>query len=153
MPRTTSDRIGNSTPQKTANSSATNSRLLNRKVASRDTTDSSRWSARSSGSRHTIIGTENPTTNATSASSQEPSVHRRTDSSQRASVRPVTSAAIANEYGTAMHTYPRYSVGGWMAMYGFCSDGSSPAGIDPAGAAANGEETNAAMPAKAVMTT
>src|SRR2546422_76003 len=51
VPCTSSDRIGNSVPHNTENAIPTNSRLLNRKLASRLTIDSSRASAVSSGSR------------------------------------------------------------------------------------------------------
>ncbi len=60
------------TPQQIAKQSASRSRLLKRNVASRETTDSSLWSARRSGSRHRIIDTEKAMTTARKPSSQGP---------------------------------------------------------------------------------
>src|SRR3989454_10542386 len=51
VPWTSSDRIGNNVPHSTENAIPMNSRLLNRKLASRLTIDSSRASAVSNGSR------------------------------------------------------------------------------------------------------
>src|SRR2546425_1610480 len=51
VPWTSSDRIGNNVPHSTENAIPMNSRLLNRKLASRLTIDSSCASAKSSGSR------------------------------------------------------------------------------------------------------
>ena len=51
VPCTSSERIGNRVPQRTENAIPTSSRLLNRKLASRLTMDSSLASASRSGSR------------------------------------------------------------------------------------------------------
>ena len=51
VPRTASDRIGNSVPHRTENAIPTSSRLLNRNAASRLSIDSSWTSASSSGHR------------------------------------------------------------------------------------------------------
>ena len=51
VPRTSSERIGNSVPHSTENAMPTSSRLLNRNAASRLTTDSSCTSALSEGQR------------------------------------------------------------------------------------------------------
>ena len=72
MPRTDSDSTGNTTPHRIAKASASSSRLLNRNVASRDTTDSSRWSLRSSGSRHSSSVVANASTTARNTSSAGP---------------------------------------------------------------------------------
>ena len=72
MPRTDSLSTGKITPHRIANANASSSRLLNRKVASRETSDSSRCSLRSIGSRHTSIAVENASTTARNPSSAGP---------------------------------------------------------------------------------
>ncbi len=38
----------------------------------------------------------------------------------------IISAPSANAKGTANPTYPRYSIGGWITISGYCSSGFSP---------------------------
>ncbi len=58
--------------------------------------------------------------------SQDTMVHLRIAWSQPTSRRFETSAAIAKANGMVMLMYPRYSMGGWITMPGFCSCGLSP---------------------------
>ena len=58
--------------------------------------------------------------------SQVTSVQRRVVWIQASPGWRVISEPMAKANGTANPTYPRYSMGGWMAMAGYCSSGLSP---------------------------
>ena len=86
------------------------------------------------------------------SAAQENSTQRRVTASQRGSARRPTIAATANAKGTVIPTYPMYSRGGWISMYGFCSEGSSPAPSGAAGWVRNGEVTKTRSAQKNVPT-
>ena len=75
-----------------AKASASSSRLLNRNVASRETTDSSRCSLRSSGSRHTISAVATASTTAMNASRIDADARTAT----KAWIEPTTPLRVRN---------------------------------------------------------
>jgi len=73
---------------------------------------------------------------------QERMVQRRVLRCHEGSSRPVTRAAMAKANGMVNPTYPRYRLGGWMAMAGFCSRGFMPSPSGCGGCVAKGWAAN-----------
>src|SRR5579864_116477 len=88
-------------------------------------------------------------------------IHRRARSTPPSAAEgPAARAAMTIEKGTVRPTYPKYSVGGWIAIQGFNSSGFMPRPSSGAnGTVANGDATavnisrkNAATAAKTTIT-
>src|SRR5690242_18788424 len=69
-------------------------------------------------------------------------IQRRASSTPPSAARPETRAATTRANGTVSPTYPRYNVGGWIAIHGFKRRGFMPApSAAGKGTVANGDAT------------